>query len=46
MKVNHIKKLPLVDIDNNLVGLVTLKDIENKTKYPLMNVDINGNLYK
>ena len=29
-----LKKLPLVDKDSNLKGLITIKDIEKATKYP------------
>lgn len=40
---NHITKLPLVE-NKKIVGLITLKDIQNKKKYPLMNLDKNGQL--
>ncbi|WP_242835974.1 IMP dehydrogenase [Butyrivibrio sp. FCS014] len=29
------EKLPIVDDDYNLVGLITIKDIEKTIKYPL-----------
>ena len=31
---HRIEKLPLVDGDGNLKGLITIKDIEKATKYP------------
>lgn len=31
---NRIEKLPVVDKDFNLKGLITVKDIEKRTKYP------------
>ncbi|MCL2822294.1 MAG: IMP dehydrogenase, partial [Firmicutes bacterium] len=31
---NRIEKLPIVDNDNNLKGLITIKDIEKLIKYP------------
>ena len=31
---HRIEKLPLVDKDSNLKGLITIKDIEKATKYP------------
>jgi IMP dehydrogenase len=37
MKILHkykIEKLPIVDIENNLKGLITIKDIEKRKKYP------------
>lgn len=37
MKILHkykIEKLPIVDKDNNLKGLITIKDIEKRKKYP------------
>jgi IMP dehydrogenase len=31
---NRIEKLPIVDSENKLVGLITTKDIDNKLEYP------------
>lgn len=39
-----IEKLPLVDIDNNLKGLITTKDIEKAIKYPNSAKDTNSRL--
>ncbi len=42
---NHrIEKLPIVDKDFNLRGLITIKDIEKCTKYPHSAKDSNGRL--
>ena len=38
------EKLPLVDDDYNLVGLITIKDIEKTIKYPLSAKDGQGRL--
>lgn len=38
------EKLPLVDDDFNLVGLITIKDIEKAVKYPLAAKDSQGRL--
>ncbi|MCR4901565.1 MAG: IMP dehydrogenase [Butyrivibrio sp.] len=38
------EKLPLVDDDYNLVGLITIKDIEKTIKYPLAAKDEQGRL--
>ncbi len=38
------EKLPLVDDDGNLVGLITIKDIEKTIKYPLAAKDEQGRL--
>ena len=37
-------KLPIVDKDNNLKGLITIKDIEKQIKYPLSAKDAQGRL--
>lgn len=39
------EKLPIVDADNNLVGLITIKDIEKNIKYPLSAKDSQGRLF-
>lgn len=38
------EKLPIVDKDNNLKGLITIKDIEKQIKYPLSAKDEKGRL--
>ncbi len=38
------EKLPIVDKDNNLKGLITIKDIEKSIKYPLSAKDEQGRL--
>ncbi len=38
------EKLPLVDDEGNLVGLITIKDIEKTIKYPLAAKDEQGRL--
>ena len=38
------EKLPIVDDDNNLRGLITIKDIEKQIKYPLSAKDEQGRL--
>src|SRR4030043_2276848 len=47
MKILHkykIEKLPIVDIENNLKGLITIKDIEKRKKYPSACKDNVGRL--
>ncbi len=39
-----IEKLPLVDDENRLCGLITIKDIEKATRYPNSAKDGNGRL--
>lgn len=41
---NRIEKLPIVDSQNHLVGLITIKDIDNQLEYPYANKDQNGRL--
>lgn len=41
---HRIEKLPLVDENYNLKGLITIKDIEKSTKYPNSAKDTNGRL--
>lgn len=38
------EKLPIVDKDFNLKGLITIKDIEKQIKYPLSAKDAQGRL--
>ncbi|MGO1469371.1 MAG: IMP dehydrogenase [Tissierella sp.] len=44
MKEYKIEKLPLVDDDNKLVGLITIKDIEKSIEYPESAKDSEGRL--
>ncbi len=39
-----IEKLPIVDSDGNLKGLITIKDIEKSVRYPNSAKDSNGRL--
>jgi IMP dehydrogenase len=41
---NKIEKLPVVDHDGHLRGLITVKDIQKKTQYPLATKDPRGRL--
>lgn len=41
---HRIEKLPLVDSEGNLKGLITLKDIEKSIQYPNSAKDANGRL--
>ncbi len=40
----RVEKLPIVDADFNLKGLITIKDIEKQIKYPLSAKDGQGRL--
>ncbi|MCH3962711.1 MAG: IMP dehydrogenase [Clostridium sp.] len=44
LKKYKIEKLPLVDADNNLRGLITLKDIEKVKRFPSSAKDEKGRL--
>ncbi|WP_352419345.1 IMP dehydrogenase [Proteiniborus sp.] len=44
LKAHKIEKLPLVDNNNVLVGLITIKDIEKKIEFPNSAVDSTGRL--
>lgn len=44
LKVHKIEKLPLVDDDGKLKGLITIKDIEKSLTYPNAAKDENGRL--
>lgn len=44
MKQHKIEKLPLVDENFHLTGLITIKDIEKTNKYPNAAKDENGRL--
>ena len=41
---NRVEKLPIVDEEFKLVGLITIKDIDNQLEYPNANKDRNGRL--
>jgi len=41
---NRVEKLPIVDENYKLVGLITIKDIDNQLEYPNANKDENGRL--
>ena len=44
LRYHRIEKLPLVDGEGNLKGLITIKDIEKAHKYPNSAKDSNGRL--
>jgi IMP dehydrogenase len=44
LKNHKIEKLPLVDRENNLIGLITIKDIEKAIKFPSAAKDSQGRL--
>ena len=44
LRRHKIEKLPLVDADYNLKGLITIKDIEKTRKYPQASKDSSGRL--
>ena len=44
LKKHKIEKLPLIDDDNNLKGLITIKDIEKARAYPNAAKDSKGRL--
>jgi IMP dehydrogenase len=44
MHKNRIEKLPIVDSENHLKGLITIKDIKKKKDYPNANKDNFGRL--
>jgi len=44
LAAHRIEKLPIVDENNMLRGLITIKDIEKNTKYPNSAKDSNGRL--
>ncbi|MEK7644350.1 MAG: IMP dehydrogenase [Patescibacteria group bacterium] len=41
---NKIGKMPLVDEENHIVGLITSDDLQNIIQYPLANCDSSGQL--
>jgi len=44
LQKHKIEKLPIVDDDDKLIGLITIKDIEKKEQYPNANKDEFGRL--
>ena len=44
LQEHKIEKLPIVDDDGNLMGLITVKDIEKKIQFPNANKDQFGRL--
>lgn len=44
MLENRLEKLPIVENDDKVWGLITLKDIILREKYPLASLDSDGNL--
>jgi IMP dehydrogenase len=44
LQQHKIEKLPIVDNDDKLMGLITIKDIEKKEQYPNANKDEFGRL--
>jgi len=44
LQKHKIEKLPIVDDDDTLIGLITIKDIEKKEQYPNANKDEFGRL--
>lgn len=41
---HRIEKIPLVDAENNLLGLITRRDLENAVRYPRASKDSAGRL--
>jgi IMP dehydrogenase len=44
LRRHRIEKLPVVDVDGYLKGLITVKDIQKKIQYPLATKDDRGRL--
>ncbi len=44
LHTHKIEKLPIIDKSSNLIGLITIKDIEKRDKYPNACKDIHGRL--
>jgi len=44
MHENKIEKLPIIDDNNKLIGLITIKDINKKIQHPNANIDQFGRL--
>jgi len=45
LRKHKIEKLPLVDKDDRLAGLITLRDILKRKEFPNANIDEKGRLY-
>ncbi len=43
-RTNKVEKLPVVDEDNRLAGLITIKDLKKRQEYPNANKDSFGRL--
>jgi len=43
-RTNKVEKLPIVDENNKLVGLITIKDLKKRQEYPNANKDAYGRL--
>jgi len=43
-RTNKVEKLPVVDADNKLEGLITIKDLKKRQEYPNANKDDYGRL--
>lgn len=43
-RTNKVEKLPVVDDDNRLAGLITIKDLKKRQEYPNANKDSFGRL--
>ena len=43
-RTNKVEKLPVVDDDNRLAGLITIKDLKKRQEYPNANKDAFGRL--
>ncbi|MFM9776318.1 IMP dehydrogenase, partial [Streptomyces galilaeus] len=41
---HRVEKLPLIDDDGRLAGLITIKDFDKSEKYPLATKDEHGRL--
>ncbi len=44
MYANKVERLPVVDKDNNLIGIITMQDLLERQQYPHANLDRYGNL--
>lgn len=44
MAKHRIEKLPVIDTNGHLIGLITVKDIHKRRQYPLAAKDIHGRL--
>lgn len=44
LAAHKIEKLPLVDREDRIVGLITADDIKHRLDYPLANIDADGQL--